>query len=189
MQGDAKVPLYRHGDTSLPEWQATIGHPDASRIIAPPDLKQARFVRSAAINRRSLVVFANSRCIGSSPENHGSSVSGCTPTRNASSEVVHFGRREATEAHSCGRQPAVSREERRLSREAVTAVHRTGVLSPLRGSRCPDLDFLGLTPKATCCRHFVAESVQLQKARARTLQSVTSSSSLALRVSITKLLA
>ena len=28
-------------------------------------------------------------------------------TRRASFEVAHFGSREATEAHSCGRQPAV----------------------------------------------------------------------------------
>ena len=35
---------------------------------------------------------------------------------------AHVASREATEAHSCGREPAVSREEKRLSREAVAVV-------------------------------------------------------------------
>ena len=40
-------------------------------------------------------------------QDNGSSVSGCTPLRSMSVEVARVGSREATEAHSCGRQPAV----------------------------------------------------------------------------------
>jgi hypothetical protein len=41
-------------------------------------------------------------------------------------------------------------------------LYRSNLLAPLRGSDARSLEFLGLTPKATCCHHYVVINTQLQ---------------------------
>jgi hypothetical protein len=41
-------------------------------------------------------------------------------------------------------------------------LYRSNLLAPLRGSDARSLEFLGLTPKATCCHHYVVINSQLQ---------------------------
>jgi hypothetical protein len=64
--------------------------------------------------------------------------------------------REAAAAHSLGRQPKDSKRGEIVSREAAAASStRNNLLPPLRGYGVRSFEFLGLTPKATCCHHYV----------------------------------
>lgn len=76
-------------------------------------------------------------------------------------EVVVSASREATVAHSLGRQPKVFGPQSCLSREAATAIGASSACCRRFAANdyCLHVS-LGLTPKATSCRHYVAEKAQ-----------------------------
>ena len=69
-------------------------------------------------------------------------------------------------AHSLGRKPKDVLAHIPRSREAATAIRATSICCRRFAANSSFFaPFLGLTPKATCWRHYVAEDAQLQNLR------------------------
>ena len=81
-------------------------------------------------------------------------------------EVAQLGSPEGTKAYNLGRKPQETRVKQNSAPEGRQRAERNSNCCRPSGAKYTNRpEALGLTPQAICCRHSVAEIVQLQNSR------------------------